>query len=115
MYDFPGECWNFTGCTLLGYGKVQIMGKLKGAHILSCEITAKRAIKPGEVTRHLCGNKLCIAPHHLRFGTSQENTRDSLKNGIGCKLNESNVREIRVSPLSDKELSELYNVTPITI
>ncbi|CAM9293480.1 unnamed protein product, partial [Laminaria digitata] len=91
----PGDCWNFTGSTAHGYGQIQIMGRHKGAHVMSCEIATKRAIKPGEVTRHLCGNKLCIAPHHLVFGTPVANSLDSLKQGsTTCKFDEEKVREI---------------------
>lgn len=83
---------------------------------MSCEIGTKRSIKPGEVTRHLCGNKVCVAPHHLVFGTAVANSLDSLKHGSKtCKLDEEKVRNIRSSSLSAKELSEMYHVTPITI
>ncbi|CAM9113387.1 unnamed protein product, partial [Ectocarpus sp. 13 AM-2016] len=87
--DVPGDCWNFTGCTVRSYGQIQIMGKYRGAHVMSCEIATKRAVRPGEVTRHLCGNKLCIAPGHLVFGRPVDNSLNSLKHGTKtCKLNE---------------------------
>ncbi|CAN0354706.1 unnamed protein product [Scytosiphon promiscuus] len=114
--DIPGDCWNFTGCTSHGYGQIQIMGKHRGAHVMSCEIAIKRAIEPREVTRHLCGNKLCIAPHHLQFGDPSDNGLDCLKHwSRACKLDEEKVRNIRSSSLSAKELSKMYHVTPIAI
>ncbi|CAN0434564.1 unnamed protein product, partial [Pylaiella littoralis] len=64
-----------------GYGRIRIMGKQRSAHVMSCEIATKRAIEPGEVTRHLCGKNLCIAPHYLQVGDPSANGLDCLKHG----------------------------------
>jgi HNH endonuclease len=38
-------------------------------------------LQKGELVRHLCDNKLCINPEHLRKGTQMENVQDAIKNG----------------------------------
>jgi hypothetical protein len=38
-------------------------------------------LQKGELVRHLCDNKLCINPEHLRKGTQMENVQDAIRNG----------------------------------
>ncbi|WP_394139579.1 HNH endonuclease [Cytobacillus oceanisediminis] len=38
-------------------------------------------LNEGDLIRHLCDNKLCINPEHLRKGTQLENMRDAMRNG----------------------------------
>lgn len=111
-----GECWEFPGPRYNGYSSFSFQGKKKAGHIWSCEITAKRLRREGEVVRHLCGNKCCVSPTHVRFGTCSENARDTLMHGTrAAKLDPEKVREIRASGLSAKELGKIYGVTACTI
>lgn len=115
-YDVEGECWNFTGATQNNYGVTNVLGKRKHAHVMSCEIKEKRHIVRGERTRHLCGNPICIAPHHLAFGSSRENSLDSVKNGVkSAKLDEQKVRKIRDSTFSNSDLAKKFDVSTQTI
>lgn len=82
----------------------------------SCEIAAKRQKRQDEITRHLCGNRVCVNPAHLEFGTRGENARDTLVHGTkSAKLTPGRVRAIRKSPLSRKGLIEKYGVSKETI
>lgn len=38
-------------------------------------------LEPGDLIRHLCDNRLCINPEHLRKGTQLENVQDAIRNG----------------------------------
>lgn len=38
-------------------------------------------LNKGDLIRHLCDNKMCINPEHLRKGTQQENVNDAIRNG----------------------------------
>jgi len=79
-------------------------------------IKEKRHIVRGERTRHLCGNPICIAPHHLAFGSSRENSLDSVKNGVkSAKLDEQKVRKIRDSTFSNSDLAKKFDVSTQTI
>ena len=115
--DIEGDCWErnapMTPCgyTQMGYG-----GVTKNAHIWSCERSNKRKRLDNEDTLHICGNKPCVNPSHLRFGTSSENALDGILHGTRVtKLDKDKVLEIRKSNLSRKELSEIYMVSVSTI
>ena len=111
-----GACWENPGPRYLGYTRFSFQGRQKSAHVWSCEIAAKRLQQDGEVVRHLCGNKCCISPAHLEFGTCIENARDALMHGTrAAKLNPEKVREIRASGLAAEELGKIYGVAAQTI
>lgn len=111
-----GECWERGGCRMNGYARFTFQGRVGGAHVWSCEIAAKRRRRDGEVTRHLCGNKVCVNPDHLRFGTNSENMIDTLVHGTrSAKLDPDKVREIRASGLTRKELVKKYGVSKASI
>ena len=115
-YPIEGNCWEFTGGTLDGYGRLMVHDKRIFAHVLSCEIKNKRHIKDDEVTRHLCGNKLCLRDIHLVFGTRSENARDDFgEDSTRGQLNPSKVRLIRESTKTNHELAEEYGISHVTI
>jgi len=80
-------------------------------------------LEKGELVRHLCDNKLCINPEHLRKGTQLENVRDALRNGrfkVGEEHHSSKHKELNVyaakvlmkhTQLSNKEISLVTNVS----
>ncbi len=91
----PCRLWNST-IQDSGYGTITIYGRTILTHVLSCSIKNKRHRKNKEVTRHLCGNKLCINENHLQFGTNSENMIDTLVHGKNLKkFTKDNILEIR--------------------
>ena len=99
-----------------GYGQFCFYNIYKQAHIWSCEIKNKRSRREGEVTMHLCNNKVCVNPEHLEFGTYKENSVYSILSGSkSCKLTPDIVREIRSSDLSCMALSRKFGVSDETI
>lgn len=84
----PCRIWKGT-IQVSGYATLSIHGRTLNVHILACSIKNKRHRKEKEVTRHLCGNKLCVNEDHLQFGTNSENAIDNIKHGKGIyKFNE---------------------------
>lgn len=68
--------------TTHGYGRIKIAQKEYGAHRISYMLF-KGYIKPSLQVDHLCRNRKCINPDHLRLVTSRENTLCG--NGITAK------------------------------
>lgn len=117
------ECWNWKACTQSkGYGSFGIgNGKTALAHRIAYELENEE-IPEGLCVMHLCDNKLCCNPAHLRLGTIAENNRDMLnkrRQALGTKNGMSKLTEEKVITMrSDykakertiKEISENYNV-----
>lgn len=72
-----GECWQWFGNKdRHSYGKIWIKGKLKTAHRVSYEIFVGE-IKEGMAIDHICRNRSCINPKHLRQLTWAQNAMAS--------------------------------------
>ena len=80
----PDECWNWTGATDRGYGYVTVKGfraPLK-AHRMAYEFSVG-PIPAGMQIDHVCFNRSCVNPAHLRVVTNKQNNehkRDLQKN-----------------------------------
>lgn len=66
-------CWNWTaGKTHDGYGTIQAYGKVRRAHRLSY-VMLKGMIPDGMSVDHICHNRACVNPDHLRLATHKQN------------------------------------------
>ena len=85
----PDECWPWRGSTNTGYGRVQIAGRSYYAHRVIFDM-----VNPGVITRsspiqrkgpgflmHLCDNRICCNPAHLKVATIKENNQDCQEKG----------------------------------
>jgi len=75
--DKNGDCWEWTGrLTDKGYGlaRYTIAGKRHGirAHRLAQELEAGPIASDMQVD-HLCHNRACVKPSHLRVATHKQN------------------------------------------
>lgn len=115
VVDGKTGCWNCVShATQAGYA---IKGNsLPGAsnrihRFLYQELFGE--IAEGNVIRHLCDNKRCINPEHLKEGSQAENILDTNR----AKLTEDDALAIRqnANGLTRKEAALKYGVTPTTI
>ena len=128
----PAECWPWIGENLTrGYGTIGRGGRGRGmilAHRAVWEdvhgpIPEKSSLAHGYVVMHLCDNRLCCNPDHLRLGTQAENVRDMDAKGRRvnrprrgeahhkAKLTEDDVRAIRASNDSQYVLAKRFGVS----
>ena len=94
-----GECLTFEGhIGNNGYAKITWNGKDRNLHRLVCEAThgAPTGSRSCPAT-HSCGNKRCINPEHLSWGTPRSNFLDTVRHGRAakCRLTETQVRLAR--------------------
>lgn len=114
-------CWICTSHSLCkgGYPRTLFKGKKIRVHVISLEQRLGRKIKKGYQANHTCNNKLCINPEHLYEGTQEQNIQDAMESGsfskgenhVSAKLSDQEIKEIRKSGLSRKELSRMYKIT----
>jgi hypothetical protein len=95
--------WEWS-TTTFGYGQVWIDGRRREVPAATCERWHGPRPTPHHQVRHyVCGNPLCWAGEHLRWGTPAENAADKVLHGTDsrgsrngrAKLTEDDVREIR--------------------
>ena len=67
-----GSCWPWRGSLRKGYGAFWIGGKNVAAHRASL-ILSGREIPEGLVVDHICRNRACVNPSHLRIVTNRTN------------------------------------------
>lgn len=110
--------------TRQGYGATTVMGETL-AHRVACRLAHGEPPTGKPMALHRCGKgwEGCVAPWHLYWGDSAENTQDALRHGtkpIGemvwsAKLCAEVIPLIRKDQRSDYEVSLDYGVSPRTI
>lgn len=73
------ECWPWLKNLTDGYGRFAANGASYRAHRMSLEL-AGRHIGEGMMADHLCRNRACVNPGHLRVVTNRIN---SIENSVG--------------------------------
>lgn len=68
------NCWNWTAAITpdSGYGAFNIGERIERAHRFSV-ILSGREIPPGMFVDHICRNRRCVRPEHLRVVTPRQN------------------------------------------
>jgi hypothetical protein len=121
------ECWIWKGGRR---GPSQAYGAFRktNAHRYAYQLH-RGEIPEGMVVRHMCGNKLCVNPRHLEYGTHQDNYNDRARLGEGtgtgsfgsrngmAKITEAEAAYIRENPdnLKGSELAARFGLSRPTV
>jgi len=123
--DDPDECWQWTGHTNGGYGKIRRGGNGPERKKI---LTITRAIWELEIgpipdglyVLHKCDNPPCCNPKHLFLGSMADNMADRNKKGRQArgektglsKLTEQQAREIIAATTErNRDLARKYNIS----
>ncbi len=105
-----------------GYGRISFASSPTFTHIVVWEKfhnNCQRQHDKTKVIRHLCGNRACVQPCHLKLGTRSENERDKRTHGTQRGISEPQVREVwrlkDVEGLKPKQISDKLGIKHRTI
>lgn len=101
-----------------GYQILEFQGRLQFVHRLVADYY--KVDGEGPLVRHLCNNRNCGNPAHLRYGTHKENVRDMIDAGNAKwtpkKLTADKVIELRrlyeVDGIGKLELARRFDMSP---
>jgi hypothetical protein len=117
-------CWEcISHAKSRGYCSVKLKGKVYRLHRLIASKYYKVPYDSDLVVRHLCHNKSCINPDHLKFGTQRENIDDNIRddrhlygeNNGASRLTNKDVYEIKhlisFTNIPLREIGKWYDAT----
>lgn len=120
-------CWFWLGSlNNAGYGRISIGGKSTLTHRVSWQVR-NGPIPDGLFILHRCDIPCCVNPDHLFLGTAKDNMTDCSRKGRlvvpfargvdlpFAKLTETDVKAIRLSSESGRQLSKIYGIDQRTI
>jgi len=70
------------------------------------------------VVMHICDNKICVNPEHLKAGTQSDNIKDCVAKGRYVsrqKVSDQDIKAIQSDPRSSRVLGKVYGVNQKTI
>lgn len=113
------ECWEWqASIRKTGYGSFKLELKIMDSHRLSwSEINGE--IPESLWVLHICDNRKCCNPNHLKLGTPQDNVLDMViknrqakgeNNGLS-KLIEQQVLAIRKDNKSSRQIAKIYDIS----
>ncbi len=100
------ECWNWTASiNTNGYGQFFLLYKMVSSHRMSYLLT-KGSIHNGLQVQHLCNNRLCCNPNHLKLGNNSKNEQYKSK----CERRNNYGENNGLSVLTDDQVREIHKL-----
>ena len=126
--DESDKCWEWKSYRSRGYGKVNILGSVYFAHRIICYLVHGPHPPDKIAACHSCDNRGCCNPHHLFWGSYEDNTQDAIKKGrkwaaginpkqqLGernpnCKLTKKKAALIRRAIGSQRKIAEMFGIS----
>lgn len=123
-HDDPIACllWPYKR-TREGYGSAKVDGVTSNAHRFVCARVHGPAPSKIHEAAHICGNRSCVNPHHLKWSTPQENAADKIDHGTVLRgerhpnsiLTADAVRAIRTAEGDAREVAKAHGVSATTV
>lgn len=112
-------CWPWLGKLNKKDGRPYFTcdGKRRPAYVIVLELTTGTKQKKGQMVLHSCDNPICCNPHHLSWGTHQDNMNE-MKERERHGMPKTVVRAIRKLLRDGKaqgSIANLYGVSRETI
>lgn len=118
-------CWLWSGAkNRKGYGVIGTTAGMSLAHRVSLELSGI-PVPYAKHVLHRCDTPGCVNPGHLFIGTNLDNVRDRESKQRGnqvhgvangrAKVSDAEVKAIRNSSLSTKDLAAIYEINVTTV
>lgn len=100
----PDECWEWqASLTTSGYGRFKITSYTQAIASRLALIATKRDEPRGMLVLHHCDNPKCCNPHHLYFGTVQDNAQDKVDRDR-CRTGDQSGANNGAAKIDEKQL-----------
>jgi hypothetical protein len=113
------KCWPWKNTVNSKDGRpyITIQGKRRPSYVIVLECFSGTKQTKGQMARHSCDNKICCNPHHLSWGTHQDNMDDMVereRHGLPKTVIRAIKRLLHEGGLH-KDIANLYGVARETI
>jgi hypothetical protein len=111
-------CWEWIGTLNKKDGRpyITIDKKRRPVYVIVLELYTGGQ-PDGRVARHSCDNPICCNPHHLSWGSNQDNSNDMIdrdRHGMPATV-VRNIRKLLKNGKTHNEIAELYGCTRETV
>ena len=117
--DFVGECWDWTGAGHpKGYGMIWLSGSMVWAHRVACWLRHGPPPEDKPTTDHLCKNRGCVNPEHLRWASMKEQSSGECRDNASIKVGDDIAIECikrYLSGESQRKIARDFEVNQTTI
>ena len=108
-------CWTWKGAINKKDGRpyFSVRGKRRPSYVYVLELYEGTAQKEDQVARHSCDNPICCNPHHLSWGTHQDNMNDMKereRHGVPRIVLKA-IRKLLNEGRTQQEIADLYGLS----